>query len=48
MYLQEVRQILKQGLKSGYIEKEDNLHFYKGKLMVNEHIRQNLSHKERF
>lgn len=48
MYLQEVRQILKQGLKSGYIEKEDNLHFYKGKLMVNEHIRQNFSHKERF
>lgn len=48
MYLQEVRRILKQGLKSGYIEKEDNLHFYKGKLMVNEHIRQNLSHKERF
>ena len=48
MYLQEVRQILKQGLKSGYIEKEDNLHFYKGKLIVNEHIRQNLSHKERF
>ena len=48
MYLQEVRQILKQGLKSGYIEKEDNLHFYKGKLIANEHIRQNLSHKERF
>lgn len=48
MYLQEVRQILKQGLKSGYIEKEDNLHFYKGKLIVNEHIRQNLSHQERF
>ena len=48
MYLQEVRQILKQGLKSGYIEKEDDLHFYKGKLIVNEHIRQNLSHKERF
>ena len=48
MYLQEVRQILKQGLKSGYTEKEDNLRFYKGKLIVNEHIGQNLSHRERF
>lgn len=48
MYLQEVRQLLKQGLKSGYIAQEKNLRFYKGKLLVNEHIRQNHSHKERF
>ncbi len=27
---------------------EDNLHFYKGKLLVSRHIRANLAHKERF
>lgn len=48
MYLQEVRQLIKRGLKSNYIEQEENLHYYKGKLLVNEHIRMNLAHKERF
>ena len=48
MYLQEVRQLLKHGLKSGYVNQEDNLRFYKGKLMTNEHIKQNYAHGERF
>lgn len=48
MYLQEVRQLVKHGIKSSYVEQKDNLHYYKGKLLVNEHVRGNLIHKERF
>ena len=48
MYLQEVRALVKHGIKSAYIVKEDNLNFYKGKLVVNEHIKRNAAHGERF
>lgn len=48
MYLQEVRQLVKHGLKSAYVGVEDNLTVYKGKLMVNEHIKHNMDHQERF
>ena len=48
MYLQEVRQLVKHGIKSAYISNEDNLRFYKGKLIVSEHIKRNIVHKERF
>ena len=48
IYLQEVRQLLKHGLKSSYVSMEDNLRYYKGKLLVGPHIRSNLAHKERF
>ena len=48
MYLQEVRALVKHGLKSAYVQVEDNLYCFKGKLQVNQHIRSNLAHKERF
>lgn len=48
MYLQETRKLVKHGIKSSYIEKEDNLTVYKGKLLVKEHIKHNVAHKERF
>lgn len=48
MYLQEVRQVIKRGIKSAYIGQEDNLKYYKGKLLTSQHIRSNLTHKERF
>ena len=48
MYLQEVLKLVKHGIKSDYVEKEDNLNFYKGKLLVSKHVRSNLAHKERF
>ena len=48
MYLQEVRHLVKHGLQSGYLTHSENLNFYKGKLLVNTHIRRNLVHKERF
>ena len=47
MYLQEVRQLVKHGLKSAYVGVEDNLTVYKGKLMVNEHMKHNMAHQER-
>ena len=48
MYLQEVRQLVKRGIRSNYVQQEENLGFYKGKLLVNQHIKVNLAHKERF
>ena len=48
MYLQEVRALVKHGIKSSYARQEDNLTVYKGKLMVNDHIKANFAHKERF
>ena len=34
MYLQEVRHLIKKGMKSFYEGKEDNLKLYKGKLKI--------------
>ena len=48
MYLDEVQQLLRKGLKSAYRTVEANQPFYKGKLMVSHHIRSNLAHRERF
>ena len=47
MYLQEVRQLVKHGLKSAYIGREDNLYYFKGKMVVKEQIKQNAAHLER-
>ena len=48
MYLQEAIILVKKGLKSAYQEHEDNLRFYKGKLLVSEQIKLNSAHNERF
>ena len=48
MYLQEVRALVKRGIKSAYVVKEENQNFYKGKLVVSEHIKHNTAHGERF
>ena len=48
MYVREVIGLVKKGLKSAYIEQEDNLTVFKGKLKVSENIEKNLSHMERF
>lgn len=48
MFLKETRNLVKHGIKSAYIQKEENLSFYKGKLDVSQHIKSNLAHKERF
>ena len=48
MYLQEVRQLVKHGIRSSYVKQEDNLNYFKGKLLVGQHVRTNMAHKERF
>lgn len=48
MYIQEVRKLLRHGIKSSYVVQNDNLRFYKGKLDVSNHIKTNIVHKERF
>lgn len=48
MYLQEVRVLVKHGIKSAYLAKEDNLNFFKGKLLIKEQIKHNVAHGERF
>lgn len=48
MYLQEVRTLVKHGLKSAYVSREDNLNLYKGKLVVPQQMRRNAAHGERF
>lgn len=48
MYLQEVRHLVKKGIKSSYVRQEENLKYYKGKLLTSQHIKSNMLHKERF
>jgi 5-methylcytosine-specific restriction enzyme subunit McrC len=48
MFLDELAKLIQKGIKSDYITKEENLKFLKGKLKINEQIKQNYIHKERF
>lgn len=48
MYLDYTKVLVKHGIKSDYMEQEDNLKFYKGKLNVSVHLKYNFAHKERF
>lgn len=48
MYIQNVQLLVKRGIKSNYRVEEENQRFYKGKLLVSQHVRKNSVHKERF
>lgn len=48
LFIEEVEKILKKGLIYRYIDKNQNLNVFKGKLDINNHIRYNFSHKEKF
>jgi len=48
MFLDELNILIKRGIKSGYINMQDNSKFFKGKLLVNMQIKNNLVHKENF
>ena len=48
MFLCELEALVKKGIKSDYVTLEDNLNFLKGKLNINEQIKRNSVHKERF
>jgi 5-methylcytosine-specific restriction enzyme subunit McrC len=47
MFLDELAKLIQKGIKSDYITKEENLKFLKGKIKINEQIKQNYIHKER-
>ena len=47
MFVDEVFFIVKRGLKCSYETIEENTPFFRGKLQVSQHIRQNHSHRER-
>lgn len=48
MFIREVFRIVKHGLKCDYRQVEENSAFFKGKLVLSEHIRHNCVHRERF
>ena len=48
MYVKEVFELAKKGLKSAYNSNTDNIKALKGKLLIKEQIRKNYIHKERF
>ena len=48
MFLCELEALVKKGIKSDYVVLEENLNFLKGKLSINEQIKRNSVHKERF
>lgn len=48
MFLYELEALVKKGIKSDYVALEENLNFLKGKLNINEQIKRNSVHKERF
>ena len=47
-YLEMVLELIKRGLRSSYILREENLNFFKGKLLVKENLRRNIAHREKF
>lgn len=48
MFLNELEMLIKKGLKSDYIECEQNRKFLKGKLLFTQNLKHNFAHKERF
>ena len=48
MFINEVKLLLQKGLKSDYVLHQENEKFLKGKLLFHNHIKENVTHKERF
>lgn len=48
MFLDEVERLIKRGIKSDYVVREENRTFLKGKLLFGENLKRNFAHKERF
>jgi len=48
MFVDSVKKLIDKGIKSQYLEKEENQNFLKGKIQFNQHIKENYIHKERF
>ncbi len=47
-FLRSVEHVVKCGLRSNYITDQDNLHTMRGKLMIAQHLQQNLCRADRF
>jgi 5-methylcytosine-specific restriction enzyme subunit McrC len=47
-FLIELDKLIKKGIKRDYISRRDNQRFLKGKLLINDHLKKNLLHKESF
>ena len=47
-FIDEGMKIFKEGLKSDYLDYQENTTFLKGKLMISDHIKQNMFNKTRF
>jgi len=48
LFINEMNELVRQGIRSGYVIMEENSKFLKGKLRINDHIKKNIIHKERF
>lgn len=48
LFIRDVQQLVKRGIKSAYYEVEDNLNAFKGKMNFSKQIKHNVVHKERF
>lgn len=48
MFIDETEKLLKRGMHCNYVEHSGNENYFKGKLNIQQNIRNNLVHKERF
>lgn len=48
MFVSDVGELLRVGLKANYIEVTENINYYKGKLLFAEQVKRNFGHKEKF
>ncbi len=48
MFLDALSELIKKGIKSDYLAKEENLAYFRGKLNIKEQIAKNSIHKEQF
>lgn len=48
LFIKEMNDLVRQGIRSGYVTMEVNSKFLKGKLKIGDHIKKNIVHKEKF
>jgi len=48
LFIKEMNELVRHGIRSGYVAMEENSKFLKGKLKTVDHIKKNIVHKERF
>ena len=48
VFCKDIQELLKRGIKKSYIRKTENLNKYKGKLKFSEHIKHNITAKNKF